>query len=458
MPTSTNSSESVRVSVSSRSSIVDSMQEITLRTALNRAIGSVANCFDNCNRQAEPGSMFSQQAEACGKNYAAVDNHKTTLVYTGNLTKHLIHSGLDYLKGATDAALNTGPVVRWSSLSLTRSLIEASADCLWLADPTLDLDARLRRTSQMFVRACDEMLRMLPDAQETTSRFLSIDPVAKDICLEARDSALKWAKAQGWTCANGKTITRNRWIREIPSHKEMVALAGQEEPDYWKDVYSMLSGTTHSQPLLMTLSLKDEPDSHLDRALMVLDIGISFYTDALRQFAEFMGWHDHDIDNWFVPVHLAIQHIRTPEDIPLPRFELERCEVCPDYQSPSMHRLALMSHLYALLERNVNREGTSGTDAPNIYSSAVEFIVECQKMLKNGNDEDPKTQELRTALGTNHISVLSLFGIDPNEFLTSIAASWAILRSPDYQSAIGKIQGWMSRTDDQSPAVPYGND
>ena len=294
MPTSTNSSESVRVSVSSRSSIVDSMQEITLRTALNRAIGSVANCFDNCNRQAEPGSMFSQQAEACEKNYAEVDNHKTTLVYTGNLTKNLIHSGLDYLKGATDAALNTGPVVRWSSLSLTRSLIEASADCLWLADPTLDLDARLRRTSQMFVRACDEMLRMLPDAQETTSRFLSIDPVAKDICLEARDSALKWAKAQGWTCANGKIITRNRWIREIPSHKEMVALAGQEEPDYWKDVYSMLSGTTHSQPLLMTLSLKDEPDSHLDRALMVLDIGISFYTDALRQFAEFMGWHDHD--------------------------------------------------------------------------------------------------------------------------------------------------------------------
>ena len=458
MPTSTNSSESVRVSVSSRSSLVDSMQEITLRTALNRAIGSVANCFDNCNRQAEPGSVFSQQAEACAKNYAAVDNHKTTLTDTANLTNNLIHSGFDYLKGATDAALNTGSVVRWSSLSLTRSLIEASADCLWLADPTLNLDTRLRRTSQMFVRAYGEILRLLPDPQETTPRFLSIDPGAKATCLEARDAALKWAIAQGWTCGNGKTITPARWIGEIPSHKELVALAAQGEPDYWKDVYSMLSGATHSQPLLVTLSLSEGPDSLLDQALMVLNIGISFYTDALRQFAEFMGWHDHDIDNWFGPVHLAIQHIRTPEDIPLPRFELERCEVCPDYQSPFMHRLALMSHLYALLERNVNREDIGGTDAPNRYSSAVEFIVECQKALKNGNDADPKTQELRTALGTNHISVLSLFGIDLDEVLTSIAASWAILRSPDYQSAIGKIQGWMSRTDDQSPAVPCGND
>ena len=96
----------------------------------------------------------------------------------------------------------------------------------------------------------------------------------------------------GWACANGKAITRKTWTGEIPSHKAMVALAAEGELDYWMDVYSMLSGATHSQPLLMTLSLGDEPETHLDRALMVLDIGISFYTDALRQLAEFMGWRD----------------------------------------------------------------------------------------------------------------------------------------------------------------------
>ena len=50
--------------------------------------------------------------------------------------------------------------------------------------------------------------------------------------------------------------------------------------------------------------------------MMLLDIGISVYTQTLRQFAKFMGWEDHDIENWFLPVHLAIQHIRTPEDVP----------------------------------------------------------------------------------------------------------------------------------------------
>ena len=81
----------------------------------------------------------------------------------------------------------------------------------------------------MFVRACDEMLRVLPGGQETTSRFLSVDPAAKAACLVARDSALNWARAQGWTCASGKTITRGRWIGEIPGHREMVALVAKED-------------------------------------------------------------------------------------------------------------------------------------------------------------------------------------------------------------------------------------
>ena len=108
MSPSIDSSDSVRIRVSSGSSLIGNTQEITLKAALNRAIDLVADCFDNCNRQAEPGSLFSQQAEACEESYAVVDNHKTTLTYTENLTKHLVHSGLDYLKGATTAALETG--------------------------------------------------------------------------------------------------------------------------------------------------------------------------------------------------------------------------------------------------------------------------------------------------------------------------------------------------------------
>ena len=101
-----------------------------------------------------------------------------------------------------------------------------------------------------------------------------MDPKARAVCLESREAALEWARAQGWTCAKGKTLTRSRWIVEIPGHKEAVALAAQGEPDYYRDVYSMLSGATHSQPLLMALSISDEPDRFLDRALLALDIGL----------------------------------------------------------------------------------------------------------------------------------------------------------------------------------------
>ena len=448
------SSDKVRLTVSSRSSLVDPMQEITLRAALSRAIGLVADCFDNCNRGAEAGSAYKKQAEAYGGKYSQIDDHKTTLVHTENLAKHLVQGGIDHLKAATDATLDAGSVARWASLSLTRSLIEASADCLWISDSALDLDERLRRTNQMFVRACHETLRVLPDGQESTTRFLSIDPGAKAACLNARDSALNWAKAQGWTCANGRTITRGRWIGEIPGHKEMVALVAREDQDYWRDVYSMLSGATHSQPLLMTLSLNDEPDAHLDRALMVLDMGISFYTDALRQFAEFMGWHDHDIESWFAPVHLAIQHIRTPEEIPLPRFELEQCELCPEYQEPHMHRLAFVSHLCTLLEHDLDAESLEGTDAPARYSAAVEFFDRFRERLLKEEDGSPETQKMRAALGVGHTGVLTLFGSDMREVATSIAASWAVLRSSDYDADIGTLQCWVSHPEDESPPNP----
>ena len=459
--------EAVRVRVSSRSSLVENMQEITLRTALNQAIGQVADCFDDCNRQAELGSVFSMQSEASEKTFFAVDGYQFTLTYTSNLVSSLIHNGLDYLVGATDAALGIGPGARWSALSLTRSLIEASVECFWLADPALDLETRLRRTNQMFVKSCHDMLRILPDDNETNHRLLSVDPKARAVCLEGRDAALKWAVAQGWSCDNGKPITLNRWIGAVPAYREAVVLMAQAAPllasvggpDYWKDMYSMLSGATHSQPGLVALSLRDEPDAFLDRALMILGLGLTFYTEALKRYADFMGWHDSEIDNWFGPVHATLEHIRFPEKTPLPagRVNPEQCEICPDYQEPGMHRLALASHLCSLLERNIS-VGTDGDgEAPVRYSAAIEFFNRLQQRVMNDNDVDSHAEELRAAFGVGHVGLLSLFGADPSEVLTSVAASWAVLRSPSYQSSIGEIQGWLSRSAEGDSPTPYGN-
>ena len=73
------SSGSLNVRVSGRSSLVNSLQEITLRAALNRAISLLSDCFDNCDREADPNSVYSKQAKACEENYTKIDNHKTTL-------------------------------------------------------------------------------------------------------------------------------------------------------------------------------------------------------------------------------------------------------------------------------------------------------------------------------------------------------------------------------------------
>ena len=302
------------------------------------------------------------------------------------------------------------------------------------------------------------MLRLLPDDQETTPRLLSVDPRVRAVCLESREAALEWALAQGWTCGNGKAITRTRWIAEIPGHKEAVSLAAQEEPEYYKDVYSMLSGATHSQPLLMALSISDEPDRFLDRALLALDIGITYYTSALERFTKFMGWHDHDVEAWFGPVHATLDHIRFPEEFPLPlrSINLDQCEVCPDYQAPFMHRLALVSHLCALLERNVDRSNAQGTDAPTRYSWAVEFFDKYQQALTDGSIGDTETKRMRAAVGNDHATSLFLLGSDPAEVLTTIAASWSVMRSSSYESSIGNIQCWVSPSDDESATIPCG--
>jgi len=449
-----------KIRVYNRSPLIDGMQEITLLGTLSHAIDQIADCFDSCNRRAEPGSIASQQAKTCEEEYEEVDGHKTTISYTNNLAKNFTHSGLDFLKGATASVLDTGAALRWVPLALTRSLIESSAECLWVVDPSLDLETRLRRTNQLFLRDCVEFLEILPVSKQTMSRLLTIDSSARAECERAKAGALKWARVQGWKTSNGKAIRLRAWVSEIPSKKKLVALAGQGEPhSYWEDVYGMLSGVIHSQSLLMALAISDRPDSLLKRALYMLDIGISFFTHSLRQYADFMGWRDHDIDNWFGPVRATIQHLLSPQDVPLPVASVrsDLCQVCPDYKDPGMHRLALASHLCAVFERNIDIERAGGEEAPMRYSSAVELLDETSSIIQSGNDADPSIREMRTALGYGHTAPLSLLGSKMSDVYTSIAASWAVMSSSSYQSNVGSIQGWEMQSEDGSQTIPYGN-
>ena len=123
-----------------------------------------------------------------------------------------------------------------------------------------------------------------------------------------------------------------------------------------------------------------------------------------------------------------------------------------------MQRLALVSHLSRLLELNIDDVSKSNTTAPERYSYAVEFLSGAKQTLVDEDNMCPEIKELRAAFGVSHIEALTLLRPDLGEMLTSIAASWAVLRSPNYESNVGKIQRWMSRAGDQDEVMPYGNE
>ena len=229
----------------------------------------------------------------------------------------------------------------------------------------------------------------------------------------------------------------------------MVGLTNQEHQEYWKDVYGLLSGFAHSRPYLVTVSLWHEPEVDRDRALVALNVGISLYEKLLMSFAEMMGWQDHKIEEWFKPVHFAIAHMQNPEETPSPTIDIEKCRVCPEYQEPYMHRMALVSHLCALLERSGSIETENGDLAPDRYSSAIEFLSELDKSIMKEEVPTKEYEKMITALGVAHGDALSVFGSDVREVIASIAASWAVMRSPSYQSSIGNIQGWVPRLDNE---------
>ena len=458
MPNSGPESEAVRVRVSSGNPPCRKCPRD--HTAGNAQQGDrlPCDCFDSCNRPAESGSVFSRQAEACEEQYTAVGNHKTTLIYTNNFAKSLVHSGLDHLKATTSAALDTGSTVRWSSLALTRSLIEASVECLWLVEPTLDVDTRLRRTNQMLVRAGHEMARMLPDPEDSTPRLVSIDPKARAVSLEVRDAALEWAKAQGWTCHSGRAITRNRWVAEIPGRKELVALAAEGAPTFGQDVYSMLSGATHSQPLLMALAISEDPETLFRRALKFLDIGLSFYTQPAclcRVHGVERSRHSRMVRS-------------SARDAAAPARSGRHVPPGPTHRGRHMRDVSrLRGSLYASPRAGVSHRrppgAQCGAEAP--HSGGSTSKIQLGNRVPRQTGQPPRRGQAQNQYGPGsartcrhgHTSGLTLLGFDPGELLTSIAASWAVLRAPTYESNAGDVQGWMFRPDEDGPAVPHGN-
>ena len=156
-----------------------------------------------------------------------------------------------------------------------------------------------------------------------------------------------------------------------------------------------------------------------------------------------MGWDDHDIDGWFGPVHMTIEHIVERDETRLLEIGSDRCEICPDYAEPAMHRLALTSHLYALLEHSIELETRHSTTAPEMYTAAMEVFNAVQKILSDGESAEQLTKAMRKDLGIGHAAELMMSGTDPVEVIKSAAASWAILRSPSYQSCVGVVQRWI---------------
>lgn len=427
--------------------------------ALNWAIEQVANCFDNCNRDPEPGSIWAQQIQESEHAYRVLDDHKTTLIHGKSFAAALVHGGLDYLKGATYTMLQTGSRLRWSSLALIRSLIEASAQCLWLMDTSLDVHQRLKHINQHLVRTTDEMVRMLPDPQAPSDTLIQIDPKARAVALETRDKALAWARAQGWKCSNGKDITLYRWKQEVPGYKESVERAAVAKPSHGGSLYSVLSATAHCQPGMIMLSLNEEPDVVLERTSKLLRMGVDFYVRALHEYAEVMGWDDHDVSGWFTPICAILEDLSSGQDeeSSIDSLQVKLCSECPDYAQSYMHRLALASHLNQCWNHHLRRRDAESEESPERLRIATDFVRGAQEKWRSGQIGREQVAFEETRLGTRHMEALIKEGVDPSEVMFSMASMWAVLTAPGYLANPDTLLQWAITFDDGTSSVPFGN-
>ena len=160
-------------------------------------------------------------------------------VYTiGELSARV---ALDYLRGALEATLSDS---LFSSFALARCSLEATARAYWLLDPGKGLEDRLLRGAQYHAWCLEEMRKAVAAAPR---RELATE-VAK--LKNQQQRILDWTKFHGMT---NKTDAK-AFARSCKGFTDLVRDLVEDMPEVSNIapiVYRWLSGTAHSNPLVL---------------------------------------------------------------------------------------------------------------------------------------------------------------------------------------------------------------
>jgi len=140
-------------------------------------------------------------------------------------------------------------------LAMARIAMEASAVSLWLCSNTITWDERLRRFSQLHLKATVDCLKAMGIDLGNGPEPSAID---KDNILGIQDchTLIDWVKTRGWTCRKGKqrgkAPTIRTWIREIPTYSDLMneaSIVVGLPAENLRRLYSTYSTAVHSNPV-----------------------------------------------------------------------------------------------------------------------------------------------------------------------------------------------------------------
>ena len=190
---------------------------------------------------------------------------------------------------------NAGRVVVSPVTALARIAMEASAVSLWLCSNSITWEERLRRFSQIHLKAVFTCLKVMgydprdrPDPS-TVSKNINLS-------IEECHSQIDWVKARGWTCSKGKRKgkepTIRTWAEEVPTYtsmmKEASAAAGLPNEEL-RSLYAIFSASVHTNPVTVIGGSREGELLRLASAPGAIATALGIYGRAWIQVASWCG-------------------------------------------------------------------------------------------------------------------------------------------------------------------------
>lgn len=202
--------------------------------------------------------------------------------------EHLV-GGL-YLLGSNSGRTFLNPVQ-----ALARNAMEASSVSFWLCSNTITWDERLRRFSQLYLKATRDCLQAIGVDPRNAPEPSAVD---KDIVLSIKDchKLIEWVRDRGWTCRkgrqHGKEPTIRTWVREVPAYSEMMneaSLVVGLPPENLRRLYSACSTSVHSNPVTVIGGSSGAELVRLATAHSSIATAVALYGMVCRHFASWCG-------------------------------------------------------------------------------------------------------------------------------------------------------------------------